>query len=207
MEKYSISTVDKTALPILGKKDSQHSLQLYAATKHFALNLYSDVSTLLFNFHLSRQKHYKKVMDKLNGQIAATTPPSTQSMAQAASISEEIWDEIVVKLEEFELNKGYLDADISLNSLSKKMGTNHSYLSKIINTVKEKSFKNYLNDLRIVHARERISSDPNLRKYTIEAIAFDNGFKSAESFSKKFKEMYAIYPSKYLKSLETKQAS
>ena len=39
----------------------------------------------------------------------------------------------------------------------------------------------------------------------IKATAKESGFKSAESFSKSFYKVYGIYPSFYLKQLESKE--
>ena len=109
---------------------------------------------------------------------------------------------MLLRLNAFEQQKGYLSTTVSLSSLSKILETNSSYLSKIINHSKGKKFKNYLNDLRVAHAHIELKNNPQQRKYTIEAIAFDFGFKSAENFSKKFKAVYGMYPSRYLRELE-----
>jgi len=58
-----------------------------------------------------------------------------------------------------------------------------------------------LNDLRIEYAYVDLQTNPKKRRYTIEAIARDVGFKSAESFSKKFKQRFEMYPSVFLKKL------
>ena len=51
----------------------------------------------------------------------------------------------------------------------------HMTLREAINHIKGKSFKNYVNDLRIEHAHKDLLENPQKRKYTIEAIAYDNG--------------------------------
>jgi AraC-like DNA-binding protein len=66
-----------------------------------------------------------------------------------------------------------------------------------------KNFSHYINDLRIDFAIEELKENSTFRKYTIKAIANECGFKSAESFSKSFYKTYGIYPSFYLKQLQS----
>lgn len=127
--------------------------------------------------------------------------PITEKLSERINVPEEVIHTIMDSLKDFEIDKGYLDRDLDLPKLAKAIGTNHSYLSRVVNHVKEKSFKQYLNDMRIEHAFIDLQINPRKRLFTVEAIAFDNGFRSAESFSKKFKERYHCYPSEFLKRL------
>lgn len=134
--------------------------------------------------------------------------PITQNLSERIQVPEEVICGILEELKSFEREKGYLDNNLDLPKLAKTIGTNHSYLSRVINHVKGKSFKKYLNDMRIEHAYIDLQTNPRKRLFTVEAIAFDNGFRSAESFAKKFKSRYNLYPSEFLKklkSLEEKQ--
>src|SRR5690606_40608870 len=78
-------------------------------------------------------------------------------------------------------SNGFLEKGITLNSVSKKLKTNSSYLSKIVNFYKEESFTNYLNSLRIAFAIDKLKKDSKFRNYTISAIAQEVGFNTAES--------------------------
>lgn len=134
-------------------------------------------------------------------EISGTTPEITQSLAERIKVPEEVIHTLMEALKAFEKEKGYLDKELDLPKLAKELGTNHSYLSRVVNHVKGKPFKHYLNDMRIEHAFIDLQTNPKKRLFTVEAIAFDNGFRSAESFSKKFKERYQCYPSEFLKRL------
>jgi AraC-like DNA-binding protein len=123
------------------------------------------------------------------------------SISEKILVPEEIIENLLHQLKVFEKQHGYLDKDVNLPGLAKSLGTNHSYLSRVVNHIKGKSFKQYLNDLRIEYAYIDLQTNPMKRRFTIEAIAFDNGFKSAESFSKKFKTRYGLYPSAFLRKL------
>ena len=134
--------------------------------------------------------------------------PINRSLSEKIRVPEKVIFEILEELKKFESDKAYLDKELDLPKLARTIGTNHSYLSRVVNHVKGKSFKNYLNDMRIEHAYVDLQINPKKRLFTIEAIAFDNGFRSAESFSKKFKARYGYYPSEFLgmlKNLKQKQ--
>lgn len=161
----------------------------------------SEVTILLINYHQSRQKKYQTILESLNKKTGNNSISIANSQPRIIPVSKEILEVVLLKLNAFEQQKGYLSTSINLNSLSKILDTNSSYLSKIINHSKGKTFKNYLNDLRIENALEELKNNPQNKKFTIEAIAFDLGFKSAESFSKKFKSAYGMYPSKFMKNL------
>lgn len=133
--------------------------------------------------------------------ISTFTNHDSLSISEQINVPETIIHHILEQLIEFENTKGYLDRDIDLPGLARNIGTNHSYLSRVVNNIKGKPFKQYLNDMRIEYAYIDLQTDPKKRRYTVEAIAFENGFRSAESFSKKFKNKYHLYPSEFLAKL------
>jgi len=110
--------------------------------------------------------------------------------------------EILKKLVEFEQKELFLSQESTLVEVAKKIQTNTTYLSKVINTHKEKSFTAYITDLRVDYAIERLSHDRKFRSFTIGAIAQEIGFKRSESFSKAFKVKTGLYPSYFIKELE-----
>ncbi len=120
----------------------------------------------------------------------------------SSSISEEALEHLLTQLQQFEDQKGYLARNINAKDLAKSFGSNSSYLSIVINTYKQKSISQYINDLRIGFAIDKLQSDATFRKYTIKAIAKDVGFNSSEIFAKKFYKNTGIYPSYFIKKLE-----
>ena len=117
-------------------------------------------------------------------------------------IRDEIIDELLKKLDQFERDEKFLSQSISLQKLAVTFKTNTKYLSNIINHEKEKSFPHYINDLRVDFALKEITENLKFRKYTIKAIAGDCGFNSAESFSKAFKKKHKVAASYFIKELE-----
>lgn len=201
MDKPSIPSVNKSSLSFLDNDTFILSKESSYFSKSLFFTLVSEVTILLINYHQSRQKKYQTILESLNKKTGNNSISIANSQPRIIPVSKEILEVVLLKLNAFEQQKGYLSTSINLNSLSKILDTNSSYLSKIINHTKGKTFKNYLNDLRIENALEELKNNPQNKKFTIEAIAFDLGFKSAESFSKKFKSAYGMYPSKFMKNL------
>ncbi len=201
MDKPFIPSVNNSALSFLDNDAFIVNKEFSFLSKNLFFWVVSAVTILLINYHQKRQKKYQTILENLEKKTENSSTSIAKSPPSVIPISKEILEVVLLKLNVFEQQKGYLSTSINLNSLSKILDTNSSYLSKIINHTKGKSFKNYLNDLRIENALEELKNDPQNRKFTIEAIAFDFGFKSAESFSKKFKSAYGMYPSKFMKNL------
>tara|TARA_B110000211_G_scaffold214830_1_gene256572 strand:+ start:2796 stop:4487 length:1692 start_codon:yes stop_codon:yes gene_type:complete len=122
--------------------------------------------------------------------------------SQKPKIGDEIIDELLKRLDQFERDEKFLSQSISLQKLAVTFKTNTKYLSNIINHEKDKSFPHYINDLRVDFALKEITENSKFRKYTIKAIAGDCGFNSAESFSKAFKKRHKVAASYFIKELE-----
>lgn len=116
-------------------------------------------------------------------------------------IPENVKQALILKLENFEKQKIFITKNITLYSLSKDFETNRDYLSKIINEIKDKSFSQYLNELRINFAITELKENKKLRLKTIAAIAEDVGFNNVESFTKAFKNVTGTLPSYYIRIL------
>ena len=112
--------------------------------------------------------------------------------------------DVLEKLQAFEEKSLYLQKNLTQNKIAKRLNTNSSYLSKVVNSYKHKNFATYINDLRIDYVVEQLKEDKKLRSYTIKSIASDVGYKSPEAFSKSFKKINGIYPSYFIKKLNEK---
>ena len=87
--------------------------------------------------------------------------------------------------------KGYLDPELTIDKLSEDMHTNRTYISKIVNNNFHVSFREFLNNLRIEHAKQLLEENPET---TIESIALNSGFLTASQFNRKFKESEGLSP-------------
>ncbi len=177
-------------------------------------NIYSFVSifisiilVLLAIQYFRRQRSNRKKFNDLMNQITvleAQENLTKENMpdAKEVSIDDEKVAKILKKLNELEEKEYFLRPDCNLNTIAKKIKTNTTYLSKIIHTYKNKSVKDYFNDLRIEYVLKRIKDDRKFRSFSIKSIANEIGYKSDNSFTKHFKSKTGINPSYYIKNIE-----
>ncbi len=155
-------------------------------------------SIMAWNYYRQKvvyRRRYEKLMK--NG-LEAGDKNLARTRTHKTELSQEIIDDILRKLEKFEKNEDYLNANLSLMTLAKKFNTNSSYLSRVLNSSKSVNFSKYLNDLRINYAVRQIKNDAVFRKYTIEAIALECGYNNSASFSRSFYKNTGLYPSYFI---------
>lgn len=109
--------------------------------------------------------------------------------------------ELLLKIKKLEDKKYYLRQDCTLGNMSKKLKTNTSYLSKVINSHLNKSFSTYINELRVNYAIIEIKNNKRLRSYSVKGIAQEMGYKNADSFSRYFKAATGLSPSVYIQKI------
>ncbi len=120
----------------------------------------------------------------------------------SSDVSEEVKIQILDGLKKLEEKEYFLKQECNSYNVAKKIGTNTSYLSKVINSHYGKNFNTYINDLRINYAILRLKNDVIFRSYSIQSIAEEIGYKSADSFTKYFKKDTGLNPSFYIKEIK-----
>lgn len=119
------------------------------------------------------------------------------------TISQEIINDILKKLELFEENCGYLDKNISLTNMAALFKSNTAHLSYVINTEKNIRFSNYINQLRIKYITELLISNPKYRSYTVQALATECGIASRQTFTKQFQSFNFSTPYEFIHGLNS----
>lgn len=118
-------------------------------------------------------------------------------------INQETYQEILSGLKKLEEHHYFLKQDCNSYNVAKKIKTNTSYLSKVINAHYQKNFNTYINDLRINHAVLKLKENKQFRAYSIQSISEEIGYKSTDSFTKYFKKRTGLLPSVYIKKLNS----
>jgi AraC-like DNA-binding protein len=90
----------------------------------------------------------------------------------------------------------YRDPELSLRSLSEKLGTTPHAISQALNQVAGRSLADYLASWRVAEAR-RLLIDPANEKYSIDGLAHSAGFGSRSAFYKTFKAIEGVTPTEY----------
>lgn len=188
----------KELTEILAKEQQNNQLLRYAG-----LVLLIILLLVTYRFQSQKRKNklkFKKLLDHIES-LEKTKQIVPKSNNQPKKISDQQAESILAALEKFEQNHGFLNSKTSLTTLAKKANTNTSYLSKVINTHKGQTFKNYITTLRINYALQRLKNDKQFRSYSIKGISEELGFKSEGSFSRAFKAQTGIYPSYFIKNI------
>lgn len=162
------------------------------------------------------EKKYKKIANDLiksveqkeatfNNSIDDITKISqTQTSLEnkiGKAIPEDVVQSILTELDTFEGENLFLKKGITLNSLSKQIRTNTTYLSDIINSYKGKNFATYLNDLRIDYALDKLLKDKKFRSYKLTVVAEELGYNNEQAFAVAFKKKTGITFTIYIKEI------
>ncbi len=99
-----------------------------------------------------------------------------------------------------EEEKPYLDAGITLEDICRKISTNRTYLSQLINENYHQNFNSFINELRIREAR-LLLTEPKFDHISIEGIGAMAGFSSKVTFHSNFKQQIGVTPSYFRKSV------
>lgn len=139
-------------------------------------------------------------------EVSESNENSNKNQAQSKeqfNIDDKKIEEILVKLQKLEDKQFFLRQDCTLHTMAKKLKTNTSYLSRIINTHLNKSFSTYINELRINYVILELKNNKRLRSYSIKGIAQEVGYKNADAFSRYFRSATGISPSLYIKKIDS----
>ncbi|MFD2942669.1 helix-turn-helix domain-containing protein [Flavobacterium notoginsengisoli] len=117
------------------------------------------------------------------------------------SIDEAKENKIVEKLLALEEKLEYLNADFTLSYAAKKIKTNTTYLSYVVNKRFGKSFGEYSNELKINYVINQMITNHLYRKYSTQAIAESVGFKNAVSFAKSFRKRTGVSPAQFANNI------
>ncbi len=185
--------------------DSLENKNNLTSNKLYAVLVLLVVMTIGLFYFYYRQRVFKKRFLSLMSPDNKITEEVTRPVFKQSKIPQEVITHILGELDLFEKGEDFLDSTITLNDLSKQFNTNSKYLSKVINTYKNKNFSVYVNDLRVEYVVEKVKKDSKFRNYTIKAISGEAGFNTTQAFSKAFHKSTGIYPSYFIRNIEKLQ--
>lgn len=144
--------------------------------------------TYAFGYYAMNQPALFKVINKKE-------KPNTDTQ-----IDQSVLEDWKKTLEKFMLEEmPYLNPNLTLKMLSDDIGLKPYQTSKLINTVYEKNFNDFINGYRIEEFKKRATAD-GLKKKTILSFALEAGFNSKTTFNTAFKKLTNTTPLQYLKS-------
>ncbi|MDD7318421.1 MAG: AraC family transcriptional regulator [Prevotella sp.] len=149
---------------------------------------------------LAYQAQLQQRIDSLNSRIAVQAKPSSGMVGQGGQTQDnktfnDLYERACQMMEDERL---YADSQLNRERLAELLGTNRTYLSRII---KENSGMNYIQFVNSYRIQEAIHilSDRSKIDYPLKQIWCDLGFNSPATFYKIFQQTVGMTPSVYRK--------
>ncbi len=157
--------------------------------------------TMLYYYNLREKKvklKYKELQEKLK-QRTSIIPNEKKEVSSKSTLSEEMINEILTKLEKWEKRNGFVEKSLTQNKLAKRLRTNDNYLSQVINDKRGMNFNKYLGELRINYITNKLYYEKKFLNYTVESLAEECGIASRQNFSDLFYTINGIRPADFIK--------
>jgi len=156
-----------------------------------------EVSLIIPSFIFSTVLFYMGFKGNQQTELLEEIVEGNDVTVEFEEIKTENEEKLKIKLiEQFEDHKLHTNPDLRITTISEKLGTNRTYISRLINEEFGMNFNEFVNKYRLNEAKEMLSCK-NHNIYTMEHIAEKSGFGSAASFSRVFKDSEGITPGKY----------
>lgn len=154
-----------------------------------------------FKANLEKKAHYPEQEEEITEEVFEQEEVLLKKENANLSIDEAKENKIVEKLLALENKLEYLNADFTLPYVAKKIKTNTTYLSYVVNKRFGKSFGEYSNELKINYVINEMITNHMYRKYSTQAIAESVGFKNAVSFAKSFRKRTGVSPAQFANNI------
>ncbi|SEN56589.1 AraC-type DNA-binding protein [Flavobacterium sp. CF108] len=217
---YKLGVNDLTEEMVVIQEKYQYDVLINKALKVFYVLLVVGIVFLLIKNIRDKNKAHKKMnalieefkanIEKKNNaeiepeeieEILETEEIHLKKENLTLSIDEAKENKIVEKLLALESKLEYLNADFTLPYVAKKIKTNTTYLSYVVNKRFGKSFGEYSNELKINYVINEMITNHMYRKYSTQAIAESVGFKNAVSFAKSFRKRTGVSPAQFANNI------
>lgn len=145
-------------------------------------------------------EHVEAILETINPELAEHLVEPDEIDVPAPTPS--FHATIEKRLSEWISDCGFTKHGLTIEDLSVALSTNRTYLSSYIKTTYKLSFREWIAELRIEYAKDKLMNQPEL---TIASISENSGFLSLSYFTKIFTQKTGYSPSKWRKNHETEQ--
>ena len=158
--------------------------------------------SILITFHiepfLKPLRHLPRFQELMEGAIQFSSESSPE-VKKSSTTQLKPGDQAIFKhrLEVLMASEApYLEPDLNLRKLAKRVDLHPNYLSRLINEQFDKNFSEYINSYRL-EAFKAKAQDPANHHLTILSLAYDSGFNSKTVFNTFFKKKMGMTPREY----------
>jgi len=163
------------------------------------LLLISAILTFVLTQHRRLNTAYKKLFDKSVKLVEYENMHVKEG--RKTILTDKVPDKLIAQIYAvMEDTTVVCDPEFTLDKLADLVGSNRVLVSQAINNGLKKNFRTFINEYRVREA-QRLFSESETIKYTIEYVAINVGFKSRTSFITAFKETTGVSPGFYLRAL------
>ena len=162
------------------------------------------VVALIFYFIIYYSFHYNSIFSPASYQKFLAEIPQAEAAVPIQPKDAPPIDvaelELVMKrtMDHFEVSPDYTDPDLTITTLATRLNIPVRKLSLAINKVRQETFYDLVNDLRIEKAISVLKNQP---AFTVEAVAKESGFNSRSAFYRVFKKQTGKTPVEFLENM------
>lgn len=176
---------------------SVFNLLFYEAPLNLFMNSFVYVVILFTAYHSLKQKEIYPADTKERSEALSLGVDAFPETIQSKILSDDRLVEAKAQLSDIILkDELFLDSELSLGKLAKKLNLSSHQLSYVINNGFSQNFYGFINKFRVEKAKELLSGKA-LDKYSIIGIAYDSGFNSKTAFNTTFKKITGQTPSEF----------
>lgn len=134
--------------------------------------------------------------------IAESMKMSQSDISKTSSKTNELYGDIYARIVTlFEIEKPYLNSELTINDVVKKIFTNKLYISRAISRFTGRNFCQFVNYYRVTHSIKIFRDNPDLK---VVELASQSGFNSSVSFSMAFRLFMSECPSDWCRKERNK---
>ena len=158
-------------------------------------------SVALFGVSYAGYKQFFSIRELIQDQLPlCDNEPYQEENKDESEVLYSLYDELHERMEHLlKEEQIFRNSDLRLNDLASHLGTNRTYVSRLINNKENSNFCDYINSHRIKYAKQLLSSTQKCEQMSLEDIALEAGFSSQSSFYRVFTNIEGTTPAKYRK--------
>ena len=136
--------------------------------------------------------------------IVESMKMSQTDVSKTSSKTNELYGDIYARIVAlFEIEKPYLNSELTINDVVKKIFTNKLYISRAISQFTGRNFCQFVNYYRVAYSIKIFRANPDLK---VVELANQSGFNSSVSFSMAFRLFMSECPSDWCRKERSKIA-